>query len=682
MHARIASEPAFRTRFRLEADAARVIGGQYGAQVMAADPLAETPWLATEYVLGPPLDDAVELAGPFPEPSVRALGAALCTALGQLHRSDVVHRDLKPSNIMVTAYGPKVIDFGIARAIGDDRLTHTGAAVGTPAFMSPEQATGQEHTPAGDVFALAGVLVFTATGAAPFGHGQPADLLYRVRYGEPDLSRVPTALVPILAPCLAKDPVQRPTTAQLAAQFHDGNGAFADHLPDVVLAEIGRRASEVWGIAPQRLAPPEGEPPAPAEPAPKAAGLSRRRMLMLGGGLTIGAVAAGAGVWEWRERGAQGKGPGTGGTVHKDRDTVWMSQLGTSKDDPLPTIPIALKNAVLIAQGNVAALDPKTGQVIWQSEKRGYSWQTAVDGDIIYQLVSIEEMNTDDKNPSPVAITTLDASNGKKHKPFARFTDLNGELFQTQLLGVADGVLFLVAGRGKDSVLGFLAGQDWFIQAVDTKSGKRLWSKPLPPRRNGEQYAYVLTSRIVGHYLVTLQETGKDSVRGVVRDTRTGDVRWEKSLDMDLATIPLAADETHFYVGNKELRALRLSDGEQEWAVPAGKSDNSFGPPSLMDGVVYAVEDGVGLVAVGAAGGERLWAEKGGDGNNADLNHPPVIGRTYAYYKSGVDLLAVSLSSHTAAFRYSSPGDRFFVDGQRTAILAMSDDTVSGMPLQ
>ncbi|MCZ0986586.1 serine/threonine-protein kinase [Streptomyces diastatochromogenes] len=172
MHAAIATDPAARTRFRLEADAARVIGDRFGARVVDADALAETPWLATEYVLGPPLDEAVEAAGPLPEQSVRALGAALCSALGQLHRSDVVHRDLKPSNILVTAYGPKVIDFGIARAIGDDRLTRAGAAVGTPAFMSPEQATGQEHDAGGDVFALAGVLVYAATGTARSGTGR------------------------------------------------------------------------------------------------------------------------------------------------------------------------------------------------------------------------------------------------------------------------------------------------------------------------------------------------------------------------------------------------------------------------------------------------------------------------------------------------------------------------------
>ncbi|WP_138905756.1 serine/threonine-protein kinase, partial [Streptomyces albidochromogenes] len=245
VHARIASDPAFRTRFRLETDAARVIGGLHGAAVFDADPLAETPWMATEYVLGPPLDDAVSLCGPLPEPSVRALGAALCGALSQLHRSDVVHRDLKPSNVMITAYGPKIIDFGIARALGDDRLTRTGTAAGTPAYMSPEQATGLEHTPAGDVFALAGVLVFAAAGHGPFGAGRPADLLYRVRYADPDLSGVPASLAPVLAGCLHKDPARRPTTGELVARLHDGHGEFADHLPPPLLGEISRRAAEV-----------------------------------------------------------------------------------------------------------------------------------------------------------------------------------------------------------------------------------------------------------------------------------------------------------------------------------------------------------------------------------------------------------------------------------------------------
>ncbi|ROQ32631.1 serine/threonine protein kinase [Streptomyces sp. PanSC19] len=311
VHARLATDPAFRSRFRLETDAARIIGARHGAAVVDADPLAETPWLATEYVLGPPLDDAVALGGPLPEPTVRALGAALAGALAQLHSSDVVHRDLKPSNVLVTAYGPKIIDFGIARAAGDDRLTRTGAAAGTPAFMSPEQASGEEHTAAGDVFALAGVLVFAATGHGPFGTGSPADLLYRVRYAEPDLTGVPEALVPLLTACLSKDPSSRPTTATLTEHLHDGHGDFADHLPPLLLADIARRATDVWLHSPRRL-------PAPAESATTAtvpgAPVSRRRALVLGGGSLLGLAGAGAGVWTWAgSRGDAGSNPPAAG---------------------------------------------------------------------------------------------------------------------------------------------------------------------------------------------------------------------------------------------------------------------------------------------------------------------------------------------------------------------------------
>lgn len=302
MHAGIASDPASRARFRLETDAARVIGRHHGAMVVDADSLAETPWLATEYVLGPPLDEAVALSGPLPESSVRALGAALAGALAQLHASDVVHRDLKPSNVMVTAYGPKIIDFGIARAAGDDRLTRTGAAAGTPAFMSPEQATGQEHTPAGDVFALAGVLTYAATGRGPFGSGQAADLLYRVRYADPDLTGVPDLLAPILYHCLSKEAGRRPTTSDLIAQLHHGQGEFADHLPDVILADIARRASEVWQYQPYRLqAPPESQ-----DPSTVPSRISRRKLLSLAGGSVMGVAAAGAGAGAWMWMGRKG----------------------------------------------------------------------------------------------------------------------------------------------------------------------------------------------------------------------------------------------------------------------------------------------------------------------------------------------------------------------------------------
>ncbi|MGK5642811.1 protein kinase domain-containing protein, partial [Streptomyces sp. URMC 126] len=298
VHPRFASDEAFRVRFRLESDAARVIGGDHGAGVVDADPFAPRPWLATEYVPGPPLDEAVELCGPLPERTVRALGAVLCRALGRLHRSDVVHRDLKPSNVLVSVDGPKLIDFGVARALGDDRLTRLGAAAGTPAYMSPEQAAGAEHTSAGDVFALGGVLVFAATGHGPFGGGQAADLLYRVRYAAPDLSGLPPALVPVLARCLDKDPARRPSTGELAGLL-GGEEEFAAALTDTLLADIARRATEIWRLQPHRLPPPPETADAPTATAGPRPGPSRRRLLAIAGASALGVAAAGTGGWAW-----------------------------------------------------------------------------------------------------------------------------------------------------------------------------------------------------------------------------------------------------------------------------------------------------------------------------------------------------------------------------------------------
>lgn len=680
MHARIASEPAFRTRFRLEADAARVIGGQFGAQVMDADALAETPWLATEYVIGPPLDEAVELAGPLPEPSVRALGAALCMALGQLHRSDVVHRDLKPSNIMVTAYGPKVIDFGIARAIGDDRLTHTGAAVGTPAFMSPEQATGKEHTPEGDVFALAGVLVFAATGSAPFGHGQAADLLYRVRYTEPDLTRVPPALVPILSRCLAKDPALRPTTAQLAAQLHDGTGDFAEHLPDVLLAEIARRATEVWQVVPERLAPPESD--VASEPTEGPAEPSRRRMLALWGGVGI-AAAAGAGVWGWREWGdpADHSKPAAAAAQRTRRKPVWKQDLPDLSSQRLPLLPYVIGDKVLFAGDIVTALNVRTGREIWTGEKSGRAWQTAVDGDTVYQLVDFKDDGPAEGDTWPLLIAALDMSSGKTGRTLARFTDVNGALEENQILCAAHGVLYLAAGRGTYADVGFLDGQKWFLQAVDIAGGRRLWSRPLESRMETDLGVYFLGAEVVGRSLVAHQETDT-AARAVVMDTATGKVRWELPLAMDRAPVRPAVDARHLYEGSGQMRALRLSDGKQTWVAHARGSGASFGPPALHGTVLYAVEEGTGLVAFDARNGRRLWSEKGDDGAKADLSFPPVIGTRYAYYRRGADVKATDLSTHETAFTYEVKADRFVADPRSKMIVAVGEDSLFGLPLQ
>ncbi|GGS14488.1 serine/threonine protein kinase [Streptomyces parvus] len=214
----LAGDPHFRERFRAEVAAARSVGGFHTAPVVDADPDAAAPWLATAYIPGPTLSALLEAEGPMDEARLRGLGAALAEALAAIHGCGLVHRDLKPGNIIMASDGPRVLDFGIARALESTRLTATGTAFGTPGFLAPEQAQGQEVDGAADVFALGAVLVAAAGGSA-FGAGTPMGLMYRSVHEPPDLAAVPEGLRPVLAACLAKAPEERPTPAGLLDLF-------------------------------------------------------------------------------------------------------------------------------------------------------------------------------------------------------------------------------------------------------------------------------------------------------------------------------------------------------------------------------------------------------------------------------------------------------------------------------
>jgi serine/threonine protein kinase len=176
------------------------------------------PWLATAYVEGPSLADAVSQHGPLPPRSVLALAAGLAEGLNAIHAAGVVHRDLKPANVLLAEDGPRIIDFGISRAAEASALTSTGLVVGSPGFMSPEQAEGREVGLASDIFSLGAVLAFAATGQGPFGTGSTPALVYRVIYSPPNLDKLPAGIRPLIQRCLAKDPAQRPTAAQLLAE--------------------------------------------------------------------------------------------------------------------------------------------------------------------------------------------------------------------------------------------------------------------------------------------------------------------------------------------------------------------------------------------------------------------------------------------------------------------------------
>src|ERR1700758_2681380 len=261
VHPDLASDADFLRRFGQEVAAARAVSGIYPAPVVASGLNERPPWLATAFVPGPPLDQVVAENGPLPEPALWPLLAGLVEAMAAIHACGVVHRDLKPANVLLATDGPRVIDFGISRAIDGTVLTAAGVVFGTPGYMSPEQAEGKPAGPASDMFALGCVIAYAAAGAGPFGTGTAAAVLYRVGHAEAALDGVPPAMREILAGCLAKDPAARPTPAALAAAIASQN---QDTGPSAVTF-WPRPVANVIGAYQARLehetkgAPPSGE---------------------------------------------------------------------------------------------------------------------------------------------------------------------------------------------------------------------------------------------------------------------------------------------------------------------------------------------------------------------------------------------------------------------------------------
>ncbi|MFJ7191122.1 serine/threonine-protein kinase [Streptomyces bacillaris] len=208
-------DPEFRRRFQQEVRAAQRVQGLYTAPVIDSDTEGPQPWLATAYVPGPSLAHAVARHGGLPLRSVLLLTVGVAEALDVIHRAGIVHRDLKPANVLLAADGPRVIDFGIARAADTTALTGTGVSVGTPAFMSPEQAAVGTVTPATDIFALGQIAAYAAIGAPAYGDGPSHAVLYRIVHEDPDLSRLPERLRPLVTRCLSRDPAGRPALGEI-----------------------------------------------------------------------------------------------------------------------------------------------------------------------------------------------------------------------------------------------------------------------------------------------------------------------------------------------------------------------------------------------------------------------------------------------------------------------------------
>ncbi|GAA5699492.1 serine/threonine protein kinase [Streptomyces avermitilis] len=367
----LAEQDEFRARFRQEVQAARRVGGHWTAPVLDADTEAAIPWVATGYVAGPTLQTVVGSDhGALPERSVRILAAGLAHALQDIHAAGLIHRDLKPSNVLVTIDGPRVIDFGIARAletVTDGGLTRTGALVGSPGFMAPEQVRGDRVTPACDVFCLGSVLAYAATGALPFGTASSGvhALMFRIAQEEPDLTGVPEGLADLVRECLRKDPAARPPLERIlertGAEDTVADGRSRDPwLPSALVAQLGRHAVRLLDAEdPETDEEPEREG-APTAGAPTAgaptAGASA------GGASAGGAPAAPADTPVWPGAAAVLSTPaaasGTPGPPHAPKRPEVSPEHGPASDAGAPN------GAVPPPPGSPAPVDRLPTQIV------------------------------------------------------------------------------------------------------------------------------------------------------------------------------------------------------------------------------------------------------------------------------------------------------------------------------
>ncbi|MEU3749547.1 MULTISPECIES: protein kinase domain-containing protein [Streptomyces] len=341
-HADQADQPDFRARFRREVEAARRVSSPWAVPVTGADPDAPEPWMATAFVPGPSLGEAVAAHGPLPERSVRLLGWSVARALAAVHAAGLVHRDVKPGNVLLAVDGPRLIDFGIARATGETALTATDMVVGTPGFLAPEQAEARTDAigPPADVFALGCLLAYAATGRPPFGTGAVDALMYRTVHDEPDLTGVPDGLLGLVRACLAKDPAARPTAAETGVRLtEDTPGDGADWLPAPVVRTIAERSARMLALPEIDATTAPTAPEGPAKPG-------RRGFLLLASG--VAALAVGGGVAAWAGFADDGD-DGKNGTKPVPPRTTWKIGVLADLSGPAKEIGLAQERGARLA---------------------------------------------------------------------------------------------------------------------------------------------------------------------------------------------------------------------------------------------------------------------------------------------------------------------------------------------
>lgn len=649
------ADRTFRIRFRREVAAAQAVGGRYTVPLVDADPEAATPWLATPYIPGPTLEEAVAEHGPLPVPSVLVLGACAAQALLDVHSAGLVHRDLKPSNVLLAADGPRVIDFGIVRANDGYDLTNAGTIFGSLEYMCPEQATGAPTGPAGDVFSLGSVLTYAASGHAPFIGSAAATLLYQVVHDAPDLTGVPKPLDEIISLCLPKDPHLRISADRLyAACAPGGVEQTLEHgwLPAPVASSIARRTAALraldtpsrtrsrdrvpvsavrGGPAPRAYGrygahstpamPPAGHSydsghvsevpaiPGPRGPEPSASpmhrqapsrrGLSRRTILAASAGTTAAVVSTALLITREDKADKQSVEP-----LGPAPRPLW-----TYRSDPLLQAPAVFKGGTALVKtrpGNLVALDLKDGT--------RPKW--------VYRGISQSPTPVVFANDAAVAlgegstVIGVDPDKGKERFTYDFGTDFR---FDTLFGKTSDRVVTVFGLRlERQSDEQGVATSTNTVFGIDLEAGRAVVT-PISPEDVGIPLEPVV---FPGNFVYA------DGFRNVTARNTTGgsDVRWRHPVGYDLRPALAVLDRTVFAVG-RELMALHLATGRTRWNVRAERGQ--FASLGVGGNTVYATgTNPSGVYAFNAANGNKRWFCPT---PRLNTDHPIVVGPREIY---------------------------------------------------
>ncbi|QKW44736.1 outer membrane protein assembly factor BamB family protein [Streptomyces microflavus] len=577
----LAEDQLFRVRFTREVEAARAVSGFYTAAVVDADPRAAVPWLATAYVPAPSLEEIVNECGPMPTQAVRWLAAGIAEALQSIHGAGLVHRDMKPSNVLVVEDGPRVIDFGIASGVSNTRLTMTNVAVGTPAYMSPEQARDSRSvTGASDIFSLGSTLVFAATGHAPFHGANPVETVFMLLREGPDTEGLPDDLRPLIESCMQMDPTQRPSPADLQAQLaphlfasgSDDSGTASAWLPSPATAMIERRRGGGRTAPPGAPSAPPPRPPQPPRAPDRAP--DRGPDWRSGGDLrspsplSSSPPAPDSGpVHLPGAKAPIGPGPRAGegrgaAAAHPAAATGWVRPpAGLNGSDPASTAPVPAPGPA--PDASPAAPDRWRP---WRFRMSNDVWGTpVVSGDLLY-VTSFE-------------IHALDVGNGRRQ-------------FKTRDVAWA---MAVEGGR-------IHASDGPSLYALDAASGTEQW------RVRTDAWVYALKA----DRGTVLTATRGGGVQGW--EASNGDKLWEiTGVQSDFETVeaaPVIHDGTVYVWQDARLRALDARTGLERWSYPIGDAASCGGVPVRVtpapDGYVY-VAAGTRVLAVENVSGRVRW---------------------------------------------------------------------------